>query len=244
MKPALLLLLGSAILIGPLAAAQEQITVCLRSTDGSCVWVNQEAAPQTQVLQPVEPASSSWPYLDPGYPQLNPDGRQIVAPDPFVDDLESEVWFDWEPAPPLPDPTLNKPGVCAFSASRARARFEAGMRSNNINKIIEAYDWHGKSSKEAERIVERLDAIPRYGTWEKSVITGWVGEDPGQLPNDFWRWQGNGELFYFNMRQVSGCWFVSFGEDPGQLVMIQRKRQEQIRARSQPVSKEPGVYEF
>lgn len=234
MKSAIVLLIGG-MLLALAAFAQEPVTVCVRAADGSCVWVDQSGGARVDTY-PSTPVGDPWQQQTyPPVEVIEPVGVQEPAQD-------SEVWIDWESSPPPPDPSMKLPGVCAHTSARARARFEDAMLANDINKIIEIYDWKGKTSAQAQSLVDRLDAIPRYGGWETSVMSGWFGDDPGDFPKEHWRWVGDGEAFYFDMRKVSGCWFLTFGTDPGPSIRIRRQQDEP--PHSEPIVEEPGVYQF
>ena len=213
-------------LLAPVASAQDPVLVCVRSADGSCVWVNQDELPQAS---PVPPAP------------LPPQDEQALN----RANLETEVWFDWRADSTEVDPLVGQPGVCARTAGRARYRFAMAMQSGDLNKILESYDWRGKSSADAEHLSDRLAALPRNGAWERSVVSGWTGEDPDASPlaADHWRWNVGGQLTYFNMRKVDDCWFIAFGDPPGMHEIVRRQREAE-KARQEPTVEEPGVYQF
>lgn len=218
------LLFALALFAAPLAFAQDPVLVCVRASDGSCQWV-----PQVEVSSSISPPSvpaGAQPTLDQG-------------------NAASDVWFDWRAENPHPDPLMGKPGVCAKTAERARYRFLVAMQSGNLNKVIESYDWHGKSSIEAEHLTDRLAALPVNGDWERSVVSGWTGNDPGTSAksNPHWRWSGPNGVTYFQMHEVNECWFIVFGAEPSAQDAPTGQRTTPSAA-SDPVSEAPGVYTF
>lgn len=212
MKRLLLILTGALTAMG--ALAQEQVMICHRQSDGSCEW--------TQA----------------GDHDTNSDGVEIISPvqNPGGDD--AAVIMDWQAVHLVADPAINAPGSCARRAEYARFRFQAAMATNDLNRLISTYNWRGLREAQAPALIERLTQIPVGGKWQRTAASSAFGEVSGEdaLPVH-WRWSDGAHVSYFQMKQVDGCWFVEFSEDPGDLIMVRRAPREVS-------SPEPGVFDF
>lgn len=148
-------------------------------------------------------------------PEPAPAGDAMGMEAALPPEAAPQVWLRWEGGRDRPDPALQVPGLCAWTASRARARFVQAMEAGDANALVATYQWRGRSEAASEPLVARLTALPAQGHWERSAVEMWSGPDdtPDRAPV-FWRWVAGETATDFAMREVDGCWFVEFTDAP------------------------------
>ena len=262
MKIARLSLLSLGLLVAASALgheASDEVIVCQRDSQGQCQWVSvpdPARAPAPALAPPLAPGASDFDrWYRPNEVYERP---AVVDPSAaassgygYEQGRSGEVVeYDWQVVSPEFDPTIGKPGACASTPSRARYHFVAAMESGDLNKVMAIYDWHDKTEDQATPIIERLGTIPRNGQWEQAIPSASFGGDGtfSAAPLDRWRWEGDGQVFYFNMVEQSGCWSIAFAAGPGSDGSFVAPRVDG-QPPSQPPSTEPqeiapGVIEF
>lgn len=117
--------------------------------------------------------------------------------------------------------------TCHLKKEHLLSAFIDAVQSQDINKIIDTYHWEGKSSSQANEIIERLSTISPQGQWQRSYIINWNGKK--SLLDDFdvfvrWKQWSDDEPVNFSFNKTLDCWFLEFTTPPASTVSIEGER--------------------
>lgn len=240
LKPAARLLCIALLASATFAGAQDaQVVVCENGDVDRCYPIGTDpGVAQPGYTHPTDQSQSTWSH----------DGMTLSPPPPTLDTLPAaplepiQAWLEWKPASVSEDPLYRRADGCSYTPARARGRFARAAMEQDLNALLTAYQWRGKTDAQATPIIDRLSQIGAHGSWESSTVGMWTGPAgvEAKVPTH-WRWAWDGQVAYLAMRKIDDCWFVEFAANPGDMVEIPIDKMRRTQAEPQDTPQPPRV---